>query len=443
MFVRVSSWVLLFAAVGSAQDLRVVTEPVIPSPCSTLNAALATIDETKLDTARIQQSLDSCPAGQAVELKSSGEHNKFLTGPLELRRGVTLLVDRGVTMFASRDPRQYDVRPGSCGIVDQRGGGCKPLIHGDRVEGAAVIGDGVIDGRGGEKLLGQNVTWWDLAEQARAGGSQNNFRILVLNNCDNFTLYRITLENSPNFHVSFSGGNGFTVWGVKIQAPKRARNTDGIDPGNSTNVTITHSFIDTGDDNVAIKAGAGKPTTHMTIAHNHFYSGHGMSIGSETNGGASAIRVTDLSISGADNGLRIKSNSSRGGLVQDIVYEDVCIRDTKNPILMDTHYSSTTGPAQNRLPDFRDIVLRNVRVLGSGKITLDGFDAAHRLGMTFDNVTLDSPASISLTSSFADLTFGPGPVNFQPQGEGVTIKGTAGKGSPNSCGGKFIAFPTL
>ena len=55
---------------------------------------------------------------------------------------------------------------------------------------------------------------------------------------DNFTLYRITLKNSPNFHVSYSSGNGFTVWGVKIQAPKRARKTDGIDPGNSTNVTI-------------------------------------------------------------------------------------------------------------------------------------------------------------------------------------------------------------
>ncbi len=257
-------------------------------------------------------------------------------------------------------------------------------------------------------------------------------------------MYRITLKNSPNFHVSYSGGSGFTVWGIKIQSPKRARNTDGIDPGNSTNVTIAHSFIDTGDDNVAIKAGAGKPTTHMTIAHNHFYSGHGMSIGSETNGGASAIRVADLSITGADNGIRIKSNSSRGGLVQDIVYEDVCIQDTKNPILMDTHYSFR-GAEQDKLPEFRDIVLRNVRILGAGKITLDGFDAAHRLGMTFDNVTLDTPASIQVAGSFADLTFGPGPVNFRPQGQAITItpQAQAAKAAinTNSCDGKFVAFP--
>jgi polygalacturonase len=440
VFLRAHWWLLLVGA-AYAQDLRSVTEPVIPPVCTTLTAAVAQIDEGRLDTAQIQHALDNCPEGRAVELKSAAGSNVFLSGPLELRRAVTLLVDRGVTLFASRDPRQYDVRPGSCGIVDQSGRGCKPLIHGDRVEGAAVMGDGVIDGRGGEKLLGQNVTWWDLAEQARAGGSQNNFRILVLNTCDNFTLYRITLKNSPNFHVAYSGGNGFTVWGVKIQAPKKARNTDGIDPGNSTNVTIAHSFIDTGDDNVAIKAGAGKPTTHMTIAHNHFYSGHGMSIGSETNGGASAIRVTDLSISGADNGIRIKSNSSRGGLVRDVMYEDVCIRDTKNPILMDTHYSFR-GQDQDKLPDFRDIVLRNVRILESGKITLDGFDAAHRLGMTFDNVTLDSPASIQIMGSFADLVFGPGPVNFRPRGQGIAIRVNAGKGyHPNSCDGKFAAFP--
>src|SRR5205085_2925521 len=178
--------------------------------------------------------------------------------------------------------------------------------------------------------------------------------------------------------------------------------TDGIDPGNSTNVTITHSYIYAGDDNVAIKAGAGRPTTHMTIAHNHFYYGHGMSIGSETDGGASAIRVTDLSIDGADNGIRIKSNSSRGGVVHDVEYEDVCIRNTTNPIYMDSNYSFR-GAATDKLPIFNGIVLRNVRITGPGKITLDGFDALHRLGMLFDNVHLDTPAGVKITASHGDF----------------------------------------
>ena len=48
-----------------------------------------------------------------------------------------------------------------------------------------------------------------------------------------------------------------------------ARNTDGIDPGTSQNITVTHSWIDNGDDNIAIKAGV----THMSVIDNHFFTG--------------------------------------------------------------------------------------------------------------------------------------------------------------------------
>jgi polygalacturonase len=444
----VVTMLIAWTSQASAQDTRNVMEPKIPQSCVVLTAllsrqgsTLATADETKLDTARIQAAIDGCPTGRAVELKSGSGYDAFLSGPLQLRNGVTLLVDAGTILFASRNPRDYDARPGACGVISAGGGGCRPLIGGTRVAGAGVMGDGVIDGRGGEKIIGANVTWWELADKARTGGTQNNPRIIVLSGCDNFTLYRITLQNSPNFHVSYSAGNGFTVWGVKVRSPKNARNTDGIDPGNSTNVTITHSWIDTGDDNVAIKAGAGLPTTHMTVAHNHFYSGHGMSIGSETNGGASAIRVTDLSIDSADNGIRIKSNDTRGGLVRDVVYEDICIRNTKNPIYMDTHYSATVSAEQGRIPVFEDITLRNVRIQGDGKLTLDGYDPERRLKMTFDNVTLETPSAVKITGSNAALTLGPGPVNFRPTGDNIAVIGTPGQGNPNSCADKFLPFP--
>jgi polygalacturonase len=298
------------------------------------------------------------------------------------------------------------------------------------------MGGGTIDGRGWAKILGQESSWWDLAEKARRGGTQNCPRLIVLNRCDDFTLYRLTLKNSGNFHVYYGNGNGFTAWGVIINTPKSARNTDGIDPSASTNVTITRCFIHTGDDNVAIKAGG--HVSHMTIAHNHFYAGHGMSIGSETNGGAEAIRVSDLSIDGADNGIRIKSNSSRGGVVKDIVYEDVCIRDTKNPIMMDSNYSFF-GKDRDKLPAFTGIVLRDVRVFAGGKITLDGFDDRHRLGIRFDNVILDAPAKI--TANHAEIAIGPGPVNFNPAGDDVAVVGKPGTGQPNKREAKFVEFP--
>ncbi len=220
---------LTLAFAARAQDTRTVAEPKIPQSCTVLNAALAATennktladsDEARLDTARIQKALDSCPQGQAVLLKAGDAHNAFLTGPLDLRPGVTLVIGAKTILFGSRDPKVYEVRPGSCGIVDSSGRGCRAMINGVSVTGAAVMGDGVIDGRGWSKMLGKTASWWEIAEEARKGGNQNCPRILVLNRCDDFTLYRVTLKNSANFHVAYSGGNGFTAWGVIIDTPK-------------------------------------------------------------------------------------------------------------------------------------------------------------------------------------------------------------------------------
>jgi polygalacturonase len=435
----------------NAQDSRTVTEPVLPPICSSLDAqltvsghSLAKADEDKLDTKRIQQALDGCGKGKGVMLRAGGQANAFLSGPLELREGVTLIVDKGTTLFASRDPAVYERTPGSCGLVNESGNGCKPLISAQHVSGAGVMGDGVIDGRGGEKLLGKDVTWWDLAEQARSGGRQQVPRLIVTDGANNFTVYRITLKNSPNFHIVYNHGDGFTVWGLKIDTPKRgARNTDGVDPGaGSKNITITHSYIRTGDDNVAIKGGTGG-ITKMTVSHNHFYWGHGMSIGSETNGGVSEIRVFDLSLDGPDNGIRIKSNGSRGGLVHDVRYDDVCVRDSPNPITFDTGYTAAGTLEGNSPPSMRDITLHDVRVSGGGKISFNGYAKDYRVGIVLDNVLLTDSATYTYAIHHADLVFGPGPVNLKPVGGvDLTLQGMPRNGAAASCADKFVPFPS-
>jgi polygalacturonase len=444
-----------------AQDLRTVKEPVIPPACVTLKAVLTTATaaggeiearaykaatgQTGLDTARIQQALDHCDKGRAVELAADAANSAFLIGPISLRTGVTLLVDQGVTLFATRNPEYYALRPGSCGLVDtESAGGCHPLITVRNASSSAIMGDGVIDGQGGAPTIVDgkpaSKSWWDLAEDARTAGRQQVPRMIDTDLSDDFTLYRITLRNSPNFHVAFHRGDGFTVWGVKIDTPKTARNTDGIDPAQSKNITITQSFIRDGDDNIAIKAGEG-PTTNMTVIHNHFYWGHGMSIGSETNGGVSGIRVQDLSLDGPDNGIRIKSNPTRGGLVQDVLYDDICIRDSKNPIFLDSAYSFP-GKGVDQLPVYADITLRNVRLIGGGKVQFNGFDHTHRVGVTLDGlVGLDGALHYKAQANHTDLTYGPGPVNLIFSGDDSTVKGKEVNGSLPPCASKFVPFP--
>ncbi len=443
-----------------AQDTRNVTEPKIPPACATLDAHLTSIndgkfntlspaDESKLDTERIQKAIDSCGKGKGVELALRSSSNAFLSGPLELRDGVTLVADKGVTLFETLDPVVMETAPGSCGIVATGPGGCKPLISASHVTGAGVMGDGIIDGRGGEKLLGKNKSAWDLAEDARAGGAQKVSRLIVCDHANDFTLYGITLKNSPNFHVSYRAGDGFTVWGVKIDTPQRlARNTDGVDPGSgSKNITITHSYFREGDDNVAIKGGGPGELTNMTVSHNHFYWGHGMSIGSETNGGISKLRVFDLSLDGPDSGIRIKSMGTRGGLVRDAVYDDICIRGSGRPIDITMAYAAN-GPVKGPSPPtFRDITLKNVRVSGGGKILFDGYDHDHRAQITLDGVWLTdaaNPASpYTYIFDYADITYGAGGSNLQfpTPATDVTITGKPTEGKPDSCADKFVPFP--
>jgi polygalacturonase len=428
-----------------AQDTRSVTEPHIPAVCASLKAdlraqtgSLEEADESRLDSLRIQEQIDSCAPGKAVELRADGEKNAFLSGPLELRHGITLLVDAGVTLFGSRDPRQYDVYPGLCGTVTaQNRRGCKPLIHVADTD-AALMGDGIIDARGGEQLLHSNVSWWDLAQEAKIKNAyQNCPRIVVADRADNFILYRITLKNSPNFHVIVNRTNGFTAWGVKIDSPKTARNTDGIDPSSSTNVSILHSFIHAGDDNVAIKAGSNGTASHITVADDRFYTGHGMSIGSETNGGVEAVEVRDLTIDGADNGIRIKSNSSRGGTVRNISYSNVCIRNVKEPLVFDPFYSKERG---TDVPAFEGIVLHDVNVTTPGKMTFLGADPQHLLRIRLDGVRVIGYDPRQVRAANVRVGIGPGGSNLSLTGENVVIEGKPGTAEAPLCDGRFIPF---
>jgi len=434
----------------AAQDTRIVTEPHYPTACKILYAELTphngTLPEEPIerhyrDNERIEKAMAACPAGQAVILHASKTgRTVFLISPLRLRAGVTLIVDGSAALWGSRDPRNYDLAPGSCGIVGERGPGCLPLILAEDAPHSGIMGEGVIDGRGGAKLLNQKETWWELAHRAKVEDSnQAVSRILVIRRSNDFTLYRITLRNSPNCHVTTEATNGFTAWGVKIDTPKWARNTDGIDPqAGSSNISIVDSYIRSGDDNISPKSNSNTgAVTNMTVRNTHFYNGHGFGIGSQTSGGLSHIAVTNLTIDGSDNGLRIKSDRSRGGLVEDVQFQNVCIRNSPNPIVLNPFYTTFDG---NKIPTYRGIFLHNVHALTPGTIIMRGLDADHKLDATLSNVVIDNEKPDDITAKFA--IFGEHGGNLQLKGEDVVVhSGGPISTAPYSCDGKFVAFP--
>ncbi len=427
----------------------VVSEPGYPAKvCATLSATITaqngSIDaydadgvHTQPDHDRIQKAIDSCADG-AVKLVAANGAGGFLTGPLTLKSGVTLWIDKGATLFASRDPRDYENGPGDCGVANlESHKSCHSLIEGADLVNSGLVGEGRIDGRGGSLLLsGPNKglrSWWDVAWQSKQGQIQHVFRLVQLDGGSNLTLYRLTFVNSPNFHLVPSHFTGITAWGIKILTPsmvytkpgyacpegstpdkvtpatcftpETVKNTDGFDPVTSTNVLLAYSYITTGDDNVAIKGGSGGKmsgiTRNQVYAHDQFYYGHGMSIGSETYDGVEDVQVTDLAIdgmeSGGGNGLRIKSDSTRGGKVSNILFDGVCMRNEVRPMVFDTHYGDKTG---TRYPNFAGITVRDFHYTGSAKfgggtLTFRGFEEDGQklpLDITFETVVFDGTA---------------------------------------------------
>jgi polygalacturonase len=393
--------------------------------------------ESSLDTSRIQSALNGCASGHSVQLAASGANNAFVTGPLTVPSGVALWVDSGATLYGTRNPSVYGSAPGLVTVNGSNSG---------------IVGEGVIDGQGGEPLIGGSGSFWDAN-----GGGGSSPALIDVEGAKNFTMYKITLHNSPMFHVKLAA-DGFVVWGITIKTPSKstnsagtaltptsAHNTDGVDPGESaSNGYIVCSNISDGDDQIAIKGGTS--VTNLTIAHNHFLAGHGMSIGSETNGGVSGINVYDLSIDGTNsglgggssNGIRIKSDASRGGLVTNVTYSDVCVRQLANPILLTPRYSSATGSS---IPQYAAITISDFHALSSGSVTIDGYDASHVTGITLDNVIVDGISSSNVSASYANVMLGPGNVNFTPSGTGVKVTNSiSGSSTPNACAGKWVTF---
>ncbi|WFT83807.1 glycosyl hydrolase family 28 protein (plasmid) [Methylobacterium sp. CB376] len=388
---------------AQSQDRRNVQEPVPPTQvCAVLSADDA--PSAKVGQAKLQAALDGCRTGQAVRLTPSRTKAVFASGPIEMRAGVVLWLDAGAVLAAEPDPRLYDLGDGRCGLINNAGGGCRPFLNFHKANGAGLMGDGTIDGQGGAVMIGKAETWWALASRAQVEGREQNVpRLVQIDSSNNITVYRITLRNAPNVHIAMNKVQGVTVWGVTINTPADARNTDGIDPGAAMDVTIARTFISTGDDDIAIKAGDNGATRHVSILDIHIYSGHGLSIGSETNSGVSDVLVRNVTIDGAVSGLRIKSDPSRGGLVQAVRYENVCVRGSRRPIDFDTRYDPRAQGT--KIPVYSNIVLRQVAGEG-GRLVMHGYDAAHPLGVSLDGVRFVDNATWDVVNTQAIVMAG-------------------------------------
>lgn len=428
-----------------AQGADPRTEPSFPPVCKTIAAPLradaagfpVTGDEdaeSERQRRLVQGALNVCPKRQAVRLSLGSNHDRFafLINPIVLPPAVSLIIDGGVTVFASRNPANYQLQArdqpedgpaATCGEVGPNWPiyGCYPLVALNA--GSGVYGYGVIDGQGQRPMIGKGRyagrPWWHLlrvkqigcrpdgvginpkngCEQAAPhmilGSSQNGYRIAhdQSEEMTNLTVYKVTVRNPP-FHTIRLAARGLTASGVKVQAPWNVANSDGFDISGS-NILLQDITVANGDQDVAISADGQAATSGMRIEKATFYGKGGVALlGSGT--AITDLHVRDLAMTGDVTSFERLGTRPDGR-------PDVRING-RDPLAV------LLRNQKERMRDFRNALPTSIN-LTAMQISYETGGAVYEK-VRFDTVCLrdvDRPISISGQSS--GETSDPGPVD--------------------------------
>lgn len=331
--------VLLAVGVLAASSV-LLASPTLPN-IDTNNVVVVTsaaygakADNSTDNTAAIQAAINAAAAGKLTNGASGGTveipagANAYLCGPLTLKGSINFQVDAGAILRML----PFGQYPGSTNA----NGTSVNFISATSVNDVEISGSGAIDGQG--------VPWWHAIE---TNSSFLRPIMIRFQGCNRQLIQNVTLSNSPMFHLSFSSSKGnITVQGVTIQAPSSSasppsHNTDACDVS-GTNILVQNCNISVGDDDFT----CGGATYGVLLTNNTYGAGHGISIGSYTDsGGVSNITVINCTINGADNGIRIKSDNDRGGLVQNISYLNIGITNVHFPIQIYGYYNEVGTPS--------------------------------------------------------------------------------------------------
>lgn len=328
----------------------------------------------------------------------------YVSGPIELFSNMTLYLDAGAIIHFPATPLPFT--PGRQQGIELPTP--VPLIGGHDLENVALVGRGV--------LMSSNDDWLKLhprsAREASDPGSANgpNWEKLLLDlnahkpiskqeydaaaaelrptfvrfmNSKNVLIDGLHFIGSPMWTVDLLYSENVVVQNLVIETYPGVH-TDGIVIDSSRFVKLANDYIDTGDDGIVIKSGkdadglrVNRPTADVTITNCTVHHAHGaVTIGSETSGGVRNLVASNITAVDTQNGIRIKSARGRGGVVEDLRFDNWTMENVGEAITINNYYmmegetQTAQEPVSVRTPRFRNIAVSNVTVNGA-KVIID------------------------------------------------------------------------
>lgn len=341
-------------------------------------------------TDAFKQAIENCQA-------AGGGHvvvpeGNYLTGAIHLKSNVNLHVRKNATILFSKDTKKY------LPVVFTRFEGVEcmnysPFIYAYEQENIAITGEGTLDGQA------DNATWWHWAGKSEYGWSENvanqnadrdrlfqmaeqgvpvNERIfgdghflrvnfIQFYKCKNVLIDGITVKRSPMWEIHPVLCENVTVQNITVNT--HGPNNDGCNPESSKDVLIKNCYFNTGDDCIAIKSGRNADGRRINIASENIViqdctmkDGHGgVVIGSEMSGNCLNVFAENcvMDSPNLERALRIKTNSLRGGIVENIYMRNVTVGEVSDAVVR-VNFNYSEGDVGQHTPIVRNIFVKNV-----------------------------------------------------------------------------------
>lgn len=402
--------------------LKGITAPVFPAKTYNVLDFGAKPDGIFDNTIAIKKAIQKCSSkGGGIVLVPAG---KFFTGPIHLESNVNFHLAEGAEILFSTDPSVYPIVHTSFEGTELMN--YSPLIYAFNKKNIAVTGKGTLNGQS------SNENWWPWCSSPRYGWKKDtpnqkadvsklmemadngipvaervfgkghylrpNF--IEFFECTNAMIEGVQIVNTPFWVIHPIKSVNVIVDGVTIKS--HGPNNDGCDPEYSKNVWIKNTTFDTGDDCIAIKSGRDNDGRRVAIKSENIivqdckmYDGHGgVTIGSEISAGVRNVYVENCLMDSPelDRAIRIKSNSRRGGLIENVFVRNIKVGEVKESVLgIDLHYGVHGNQTGNYMPQVQNIFIENSTVKNGGLygILAKGHKGYPIKNIRFQDVTIE------------------------------------------------------
>jgi len=379
-----------------------------------------------------KKAIDACnKAGGGRVVVPDGD---FLTGAIHLKSNVNLFLSDKATIKFSTDPNKY------LPVVFTRFESTEcynysPLIYAIGQQNIAVTGKGKLDGQA------DDTNWWKWKGSKDPLAKTQTESVKMLNKmgddgipvekrilgdghymrpnfiqfvkCKNILIDGVSIVRSPMWEINPVLSQNITVQNVKINS--LGPNNDGCDPECCKNVLIKNCDFSTGDDCIAIKSGRNDdgrrvnvPSENIVIQDCRMNDGHGgVVIGSEVSGSVRNVWAENCTMDSPnlDRALRIKTNSVRGGIIENIFMRNVKVGQVKEAVVL-VSFTYQEGDTGKFTPIVRNVFVSNVTSEKSEYgLYFDCYERSPVTNVVIENCKFNGVKSNNLMKFTKDLTF--------------------------------------